>query len=68
MLLARRNALGILAINASHDTVKKVARHGLQSLDIDERNKLAKNIDLKRQVDVEIQNKQGEQAAKKQST
>lgn len=46
MLLARRNALGILAINASHDTVKKVARHGLQSLDIDERNKLAKDIDL----------------------
>ncbi len=46
MLLARRNALGILAINASRDTVKKVARHGLQSLEIDERNKLAKDIDL----------------------
>lgn len=46
MLLARQNARGILAINAPHDIVRKVARHGLQSLDINERNKLAKDIDL----------------------
>ncbi len=46
MLLARKNALGILAINAPHDVVRKVARHGLRSLGTDERNKLAKDIDL----------------------
>lgn len=46
MLSARHHGSKILAINAPKDIVKKVAREGLKSLDENERNKLAKEIDL----------------------
>ncbi len=47
MLATKETGGKILAINAPNDTVKKVARSGLSSLDPDERALLAKNIDLK---------------------
>ena len=46
LLLARQNGSRILAINAPNDIVKNVARHGLKSLDPDDRNRLADDIDL----------------------
>jgi len=46
LLMAKRNRSKVLAINAPRDIVKKVARHGLKSLDSIERKLLAKEIDL----------------------
>ena len=46
ILLARQNMSRILAINAPHDIVRKVAREGLKSLNVVEKGKLAKEIDL----------------------
>jgi uncharacterized iron-regulated protein len=46
LLTAKANKSKVLAINAPRDIVKKVARHGLRSLDATERKKLAKDIDL----------------------
>jgi len=46
ILLARQNMSRILAINAPHDIVRKVAREGLKSLSVVEKGKLAKEIDL----------------------
>jgi uncharacterized iron-regulated protein len=46
MLLVRETGGGILGINAPNDIVRKVARHGLDSLGPTERNQLASNIDL----------------------
>jgi len=46
ILFARQSVSRVLAINAPRDIVKKVARHGLKSLNAIERDKLAKKIDL----------------------
>jgi uncharacterized iron-regulated protein len=46
MLLAKHHGYSVLAINAPQDVVRKVARHGLKSLNADERNSLARDIDL----------------------
>jgi uncharacterized iron-regulated protein len=46
LLTAKQNKSNVLAINAPRDIVKKVARHGVKSLDATERQKLAKEIDL----------------------
>ena len=46
ILLARQNMSRIIAINAPHDIVRKVARQGLKSLNVVEQGKLAKEIDL----------------------
>ena len=46
MLLAKHNGSRVLAINIPRDIVKKVARHGLKSLDKTERDRLPKVIDL----------------------
>jgi len=46
ILLARQNMTKILAINAPRDIVRKVARQGLKSLNVVEKGKLAKEIDL----------------------
>ena len=46
MLLAKHHGYSVLAINAPQSVVKKVARHGLKSLDAEEREKLAVDIDL----------------------
>ena len=45
-LLTKQNGNRILALNAPHESVKKVARNGLQSLDPVERHELAREIDL----------------------
>jgi len=46
MLLAKQNRSKVLAINAPYDIVRKIARHGIESLDETERKNLAKEIDL----------------------
>ncbi len=46
ILLAKERGVRILAINAPTSIVRKVARHGLQSLKPAERARLAGNIDL----------------------
>lgn len=46
MQLAKHHGFAVLAINAPHDVVKKVARNGLKSLDVEERESLARDIDL----------------------
>jgi uncharacterized iron-regulated protein len=46
MLLAKHHGYSVLAINAPQDVVKKVARHGLKSLDAKERDELPADIDL----------------------
>lgn len=46
ILLAKQNDYSVLAINAPNDIIRKVARHGLKSLNTSERDQLAKDIDL----------------------
>ena len=46
MLLAKEKAQNLLAVNAPGNIVKKVAGSGLKSLNAQERNQLAKKIDL----------------------
>ena len=46
MLLARHNGSRVLAINIPRYIIKKVARHGLQSLNKTQRDRLPKDIDL----------------------
>ncbi|MDB4443911.1 ChaN family lipoprotein [bacterium] len=46
MLLAKQNGIGVLALNAPRDIVKKVARKGLKGLDEHERKQLPEEIDL----------------------
>jgi len=46
MLLAKQNGIGVLALNAPSDIVRKVARKGLKGLDEQERNQLPEDIDL----------------------
>jgi len=46
MLKARENGSRVLAINAPRDIVKKVARKGLESLEPDERDQIAEEINL----------------------
>ena len=46
MLLAKKEGLRVLAINAPNSIIRKVARYGLESLDLAERSQLAETIDL----------------------
>ena len=46
LLAAKSHKSEVLAINAPYGIVKKIARHGLKSLDETERESLAKEIDL----------------------
>jgi uncharacterized iron-regulated protein len=46
LLKARNQSARILAINASRHVVRKIARQGLGSLNVEERNQVAQEIDL----------------------
>ena len=46
ILFARQNGFRVLALNAPHEIVKKVARQGLIALDSHERSQIAQDIDL----------------------
>lgn len=46
MLLARDKRIQVLAVNAPKEIVRKVARTGLEGLDVAERNQLPEDIDL----------------------
>lgn len=65
ILLAKQHGCKILAINAPHDIVRKVARYGLKSLDTTERNMLAKDIDLNNRAHRAYLRKAYEQSAHK---